>query len=435
MEDQLLIRAYNVGLGDCIYLRIPDGDQRRHVLIDCGSKNQASSGLRRAVDHLREELSKDANGSAARLDLLVVTHAHEDHLCGFGEGAAFQGIQVSRVWMSVAMDPNHPQAEKAKQLHTVAQAALVELAASPQRGVADWAESMLALANADAVNYLLGGKLQVATFVHAESQPDSIFQDERIRFHVIAPEPNIDGIYLGRETELDLDLLRLAARSEGAPNGQGGGGEAVLARPIPPSHVCAEDFAQLREGMVRQSMAFVQKNGELINNTSVVLLLEWHGRRLLFTGDAEFSEARQGVFTEDAANGSWNTMWAKRKEHFQPIDFLKVGHHGSENATPWTRHRPKVNEILDALLPSDGKSSTRAALVSTARTNVFPTIPDPFLMEELGKRVGNAVTTYVETPNKGHFVAAGIPQPVRTDLERRDGQEVGFVEVKFSALS
>lgn len=337
--------------------------------------------------------------------------------------------------MSVAMNPKHPQAEKAKQLHAVARAALVELAASPRRGVADWAESMLALANADAMDYLLGEKLQaVSTFVHAETQPDSIFQDGRVTFKVIAPEPDIDGIYLGRDTALDLDLLRLAATSEGGEIGEGGR-VAVPLGPACPPHVCAEDFAQLREGMVRQSMAFVQTNSKLINNTSVVLLLEWHGRRLLFTGDAEFSEARNGVFTEDEANGSWNTMWAKRREDLFPIDFLKVGHHGSENATPWTRHRPKVNEILVALLPLDGKQSTRAALVSTARTNLFPTIPDPFLMEELGRRVGNAITTYVETPNEGHFVAAGIPQPVRTDLERRDGSEVGFVEVIFSALS
>lgn len=433
MDDQLLIRAYNVGLGDCIYLRIPDGVERRHVLIDCGSKNQAGSRLRRAVEHLREELPKDAAGSA-RLDLLVVTHAHEDHLCGFGVDAAFEGIEISRVWMSVAMNPRHPQAEKAKQLHTVAQAALKELATSPLRGIADWAESMLALANADAMEYLLGEKLQpVSTFVHAETQPDSIFVDAKVRFKVIAPEPNIDGIYLGRDTLLDLDLLRLAAAGEDLRSGANRQ-TADPPEPACPRHICAEDFALLREGMVRQSMAFVQKASKLINNTSVVLLLEWHGRRLLFTGDAEFSEARKGVFTENEANGSWNTMWAKRREDFLPIDFLKVGHHGSENATPWTRDLPKVNEILEALLPRDGEQSTRTAVVSTARTNIFPTIPDPFLMEELGKRVGNAVRTYAEMPNDGHFVAAGIPQPVRTDLERRDGQEVDFVEVTFSGL-
>ena len=28
-------------------------------------------------------------------------------------------------------------------------------------------------------------------------------------------------------------------------------------------------------------------------------------------------------------------MWHERKSAERPIDFLKIGHHGSVNATPW----------------------------------------------------------------------------------------------------
>ena len=38
MGDQLLVRAYNVGLGDCFYLRVPDMNRNVHILIDCGNK-------------------------------------------------------------------------------------------------------------------------------------------------------------------------------------------------------------------------------------------------------------------------------------------------------------------------------------------------------------------------------------------------------------
>ena len=38
MDGQLLVRMYNVGLGDCIYLRVPDAGREVHVLIDCGNK-------------------------------------------------------------------------------------------------------------------------------------------------------------------------------------------------------------------------------------------------------------------------------------------------------------------------------------------------------------------------------------------------------------
>jgi hypothetical protein len=39
MGNKLLVRAYNVELGDCIYCRIPDSsrDDDFHMLIDCGS--------------------------------------------------------------------------------------------------------------------------------------------------------------------------------------------------------------------------------------------------------------------------------------------------------------------------------------------------------------------------------------------------------------
>ena len=37
MADKLLVRIYNVGLGDCIYLRVPDENDDVHILIDCGN--------------------------------------------------------------------------------------------------------------------------------------------------------------------------------------------------------------------------------------------------------------------------------------------------------------------------------------------------------------------------------------------------------------
>ena len=51
MGDQLLIRAYNVGCGDCIYVRIPGPKGGFHILIDCGKK-----GGRRAAQEGRQAL-------------------------------------------------------------------------------------------------------------------------------------------------------------------------------------------------------------------------------------------------------------------------------------------------------------------------------------------------------------------------------------------
>ena len=49
MDDKLLIRVYAVGFGDCIYVRIPDGESHYHVLIDCGTSDSESRQAKRRV--------------------------------------------------------------------------------------------------------------------------------------------------------------------------------------------------------------------------------------------------------------------------------------------------------------------------------------------------------------------------------------------------
>jgi hypothetical protein len=182
---------------------------------------------------------------------------------------------------------------------------------------------------------------------------------------------------------------------------------------------------------------------------SVVLLIEWGKRRLLFVGDAEWD----GEYKEGKQNGSWNVMWEKRNAHLsKPVDFLKIGHHGSINATPpvadggatgsskkKTRDQQSVLHILDAILPlpSRGKSPTAQAIVSTER-EFYPTIPDCKLLAHLAERVrgsrkyGEALkskkiepeTLWVTAKAKKHKFFDSfekefldVPQPLRTDLE------------------
>jgi hypothetical protein len=89
------------------------------------------------------------------------------------------------------------------------------------------------------------------------------------------------------------------------------------------------------------AFAFAELSSKVTNNTSTVLLIRWKGKRLLFVGDAEW----EAKFREGRANGGWNVMWHERKSALgEPIHFLKVGHHGSENATPWNESEEEVTE-------------------------------------------------------------------------------------------
>src|SRR3954451_12978796 len=131
MGNDLLIRAYRVGCGDCIYVHIPQGDDGFHILIDCGKKGGVEL-LEKAIKHIEANLlpAGDAPGKK-RLDLIVATHRHEDHTKGL-DPDRFQNIEVKNIWLSVAMNPDHPQAKGVNALHAFAAQAMRGLTASGQ---------------------------------------------------------------------------------------------------------------------------------------------------------------------------------------------------------------------------------------------------------------------------------------------------------------
>jgi hypothetical protein len=440
--DKLLIRAYNVGVGDCIYVRIPRARKKSrkvddfHLLIDCGSKGSPTE-LKAALDHLKTELPDE--GGKKRLDLLLISHEHEDHIKGI-DPAWFADVKIENLWMSVAMNRDHPQARFAHQLHDRVADAMRGIAA---RGLA------LSPELADIVNRYIGNDQAVdalrttlpanngikPVYVHADLKPAALKPKtlSGATFKVLAPEFDIDTYYLG---EAGAEILHGLAASAGAlaeaPAAPAGG--AV------PGNISASDFRRLQSRMMSSAFAFAKEEGEVVNNTSVILLIEWKGRRLLFVGDAEWNRA----YREKKRNFSWNTAWKLRNgELAKPVDFLKIGHHGSTNSTPWNDRQDgavtEASTILDAILPlpADGARPTAQAIVSTERTYYKP-IPGGTLLLEIARRVANTRTyqdalspeQIADLPNFAEYEKAGLgkPQPIRTDLETRITGK-GFVDV------
>src|SRR6202042_1561677 len=89
--------------GDCILARVPDGLKIRHMLVDFG-RAPGKGGTTAAFPKIAEDIKSFCGG---RLDLLVMTHEHLDHIEGFyHQRHVFDAIKVDHVWMSL---PSHPK--------------------------------------------------------------------------------------------------------------------------------------------------------------------------------------------------------------------------------------------------------------------------------------------------------------------------------------
>ena len=164
---------------------------------------------------------------------------------------------------------------------------------------------------------------------------------------------------------------------------------ADLPEPIPPRGVDAGAFYNLldvRHSNASSTMLAIDKAS---NNTSVVLLLEWKGWRLLFTGDAE--------------KPSWRKMDSLGL--VSPVHFLKISHHGSETGMP-------PPDVLDKLLPVPAPGAPRPrAAVSTYPGN-YPGVPNALTLTDLRARA-DVSSTLDLPPGQGfielHFADTGPP--------------------------
>lgn len=101
------VRMYRTGLGDCFLLAFPretasdkPRDRVFHVLIDCGVYFGTAGGAAR-IATIVEDIRAVTGG---RLDLLVVTHEHWDHVSAFhpkqSQLVFEQKIELGKLWLA-----------------------------------------------------------------------------------------------------------------------------------------------------------------------------------------------------------------------------------------------------------------------------------------------------------------------------------------------
>lgn len=107
-QPRVRVRMYRQGLGDCFLVTFHTGDRPIHWLIDCGTLG-TSGGVK-----MSEVVADVVAETGGRLDLLIATHEHRDHVSGFNsERDAFdQKLQVDHVWAAWTEDPSDPLARQ-----------------------------------------------------------------------------------------------------------------------------------------------------------------------------------------------------------------------------------------------------------------------------------------------------------------------------------
>lgn len=117
--DQVIIRCYRQGLGDCYLLAFRGEDkQPRYVLIDCGVHRRQDEGTARLM-----QVMKNITKVTQRLDVVVATHEHADHLSGFVQkNSPFlkNSLKIGEVWLAWTEDPEDSEAKKLRKKRGVA---------------------------------------------------------------------------------------------------------------------------------------------------------------------------------------------------------------------------------------------------------------------------------------------------------------------------
>jgi beta-lactamase superfamily II metal-dependent hydrolase len=398
MANTVRVRMYRPGFGDCFLVSFDEHGERRHVLIDFGAHMHGEIGtLESIMDDIERETDR-------KLLLVVASHAHRDHISGFGRFAdRFAAFQIGEVWLPWTDNPDDPAVAEIQKKHLALYERLdahLRLALDGSEQDPMYAAALLALSNlrgnepARAALRKGFGTGATVTYRHAGQARLTIGGFTGLTMEILSPpadkaflsrmDPPVNQRLLTSPSDASAAMRpfpRLELRSSDADYKAAvqDGQPVVPARELKSLHQLAEVTAD--------RLALVLDDAR--NNTSLVILFRFHGKSLLFPGDAQWGNWQSWIGTDRA------------RELLSELDFLKVGHHGSHNATP--------KDVVNAL-----RESGLAVMVST-QVEPFPTIPRLPLLEALQERCAGHVAVRSDWVDVAGAPAGPLPRPPLPD--------------------
>jgi beta-lactamase superfamily II metal-dependent hydrolase len=407
LPSSVTIRMYNVGFGDCFLLTFTSPDRDRHVLIDFGSTAAPKGGGANYMMAIAKDIKAACNG---KLDILVATHRHRDHISGFaidgdGSGKVIADLKPTHVIQPWTEDPNaevkaltattstddnseaHLTAQylgSLEDMHSIA-ATVVDLVHKEKLAIGDEKKKQLTflgennLKNLSAVkNLMTMGSNGQAHFVNAGMKLDNLLPGVKIT--VLGPPTLKQSDAIRKERAKDPGEFwqfrsfwasqKMAANSLAA----GHGSKSFASHKVLPRASRSPNMRwfieQSQSIHADQALELVRDLDSVMNNTSVILLFEIGDQKLLFPGDAQIEN-----WSFALNNPDWCDL-------LKDVNLYKVGHHGSLNGTPkslWKlfdhRGPSGTQERLDTLC------STKSGKHGSAKTGTE--VPRAPLVNEL----------------------------------------------------
>lgn len=422
------IRMYRLGVGDCFLLRLPRAAGTPFtMLIDCGIHTSEKGGpalVTAAAENIREV-------TKGKLDVVVGTHEHWDHLSGFHHARdVFAQCSAGEIWCAWTEDMSDPDARELVGLRDAGVAALWNAArharlAAATDGPGEELDGLLgffgespgmgpkAKAAAEAMRGLVATNGGRVVYRQPGEQPfDSVSDDWRI--FVLGPprdraalahhqpRPGTGEAYpLGAADTAAANLAAAVGEDDDPPFDNRYAMSLEASRTVPFfrdrywadetgtarrggwREETAQDWRRLGDGLRGGVETLALQLDKLTNNTSLVLALE--------IGPRDGRNNPVILFAADAQVGNWLSWagvewpdYAGRKvtgpDLLARTIIYKVGHHASHNATLMQNGLELMRRLRLALVPTSAEMAGKVG---------WGTLPWPSLLTRLEKLTGN----------------------------------------------
>lgn len=155
--DFVKVRMYRGILGDCFLLTTCIAGETKYALIDCGVLQNVPAGdalikelpaevrekigaarlkaVQAGPDQIKRIVANIIDTTEHHLHLLILTHEHFDHLCGFHYAKEMfldESVVIDQLWMAWTEDPADPQAQRLRARFAIGRTAVANaLAMAP----------------------------------------------------------------------------------------------------------------------------------------------------------------------------------------------------------------------------------------------------------------------------------------------------------------